>query len=189
LIISSSSIFKVLEQDHSLLEDPISLFLREDTPRICNNPVIILKVTHSISSSLPICPGFYISSTTTASVFIGLSTSLQSRFLCILAPKYPRNIPRTISQNIIVENFSRLFESITNNNLHSIGQNCDIYLGFIHNKVKIYIPAYVCGCKTPFHLIQSDCIPLQFEGGVSALRAIVDTLSDEDWHQISKKVL
>jgi hypothetical protein len=53
----------VLERLNSLLEDPRSLVLGEDTQRIFSNPEVIRSVTGSNSRSIPICPGFCIAGT------------------------------------------------------------------------------------------------------------------------------
>jgi hypothetical protein len=146
-------------------------------------------VTNSTSRSLPICPGFCISGTTTESGFIALSSPLQSRFTFILAPGYQMNIPRNPSENSIDDELFKIISGITNNNQFLIEQISDIYLGLLQAKVKISFTEYVRWCKTAFQLFQSESLPIELVGGFSALRTIVDSFSNEDRRRVVKDVL
>jgi hypothetical protein len=99
------------------------------------------------------------------------------------------NIPLDLSKSNIENELSIIISTINNNNQFLIQQIDDIYLGLLNSKVKISITEYFRWCKTAFQLFKSKNIPPQFVGGVSALRTIIDSLSDGDRRRVTKDVL
>jgi hypothetical protein len=55
--------------------------------------------------------------------------------------------------------------------------------------VKVTITKYVGWCTTAFQLVTSGRIPMEWDGGIAALRTIADALPDADRRHVTKDVL
>jgi hypothetical protein len=182
----------VLERLNSLLEDPRSLVLGEDTQRVFNNAELIRMVTESNSRSIPNCPGFCIAGTSTEAGFIGLSAPLQSRFTYIAVVPYSMQISPSPDPSNSVSDLRMIALNILGENAALLQAIEEIYQGLIlRGRVPIGITEYVRWCKTAANLFSDnrDSIPVNFIAGISALRTIVDALSDSDRRRVTKNVL
>jgi MoxR-like ATPase len=179
----------VLERLNSLLEDPRSLVLGEDTQRVFSNADIISRVTGSNSRSIPVCPGFLIAGTTSETGFAGLSRPLKSRFTYISAAPYQMSVPRTVTDRKHTD-LIRITESILQGHSELMAMIEEIYQRLQElGHVKVGITEYVRWCTTAYTLMSAKCLPLKFAPGVAALRTMVDSLPDADRRRVTKDVL
>jgi hypothetical protein len=180
----------VLERLNSLLEDPRSLVLGEDTQRAFSNPEVIQRVTGSNSRSIPICPGFSVAGTTTEAGFIGLSGPLQSRFTYVTALPYSMTITQSPSSEPIISDLRNVALTILEGNRELLESIEEIYRGLVYvGRVKVNITEYVRWCMSASNLLSSGVLSVRFAGGVAALRTIVDALPDADRRRVTKDVL
>ncbi|KAA6394275.1 MAG: putative Midasin, partial [Streblomastix strix] len=195
----------VLERLNSLLEDPRSLVLTEDTQQIFNNENILRDLGQRGSRSAPICSGFCLSATTSESGQISLSGPLLSRFTCIYTTPYRVNISKQLSlkqnqlqnnqdndeeeQNEEDDDLRMIAEDITNKNHQLIDAINDIHRGLNGARVKITITEFIRWCRTAKCLHQFHDLSPTAAAGVSALRTIVDALSDADRRRVTKDIL
>jgi hypothetical protein len=180
----------VLERLNSLLEDPRSLVLGEDTQRVFSNPDVIRTVTGSSSRSIPICAGFVISGTTTEAGFIGLSGPLQSRFTYIAAVPYSMEIPRGPSSTSEMSDLRKIALTIVEGNRELMDAIEEIYRGLKEKgRVKVTITEYVRWCMTASNLLGGGTLSAEWAAGIAALRTIVDALPNADRRRVTKDVL
>jgi MoxR-like ATPase len=179
----------VLERLNSLLEDPRSLVLGEDTQRVFSNADIILQVTGVSSRSIPVCPGFSIAATASEAGYIGLSGPLQSRFTYIFAGPYRMAIPGCMEDREHSDLF-RITSHIVEGRRELIKKIEEIYQSLQDvGRVKVTITEYVRWCTTTFKLVASGRISPELGPGVAALRTIADSLQDADRRRVTKEVL
>jgi hypothetical protein len=178
-----------LERLNSLLEDPRSLVLTEDTQRIFSDPAIIREATRSESRSIPICPGFSIAGTTTEAGFIGLSGPLKSRFTYIAAHPYRMRIPDSLP-NSPQSDFAKIAAAIIGGNRDLVAAIKVIYESLQDlGRVNINVTEYVRWCRTALELTRRGGIDPQTAAGIACLRMIADGLGDVDRRRITKDVL
>jgi hypothetical protein len=160
----------VLERLNSLLEDPRSLVLGEDTQRVFCNPEIIRTVTQSNSRSIPICAGFAIAGTATEAGFIGLSGPLQSRFTYIAAVPYSMDIPKRVSSRAKVSDLRNIALKIVKGNRDLLEAIEKIYRSLATTGcVKVTITEYVRWCTTSFNLFEGSGLAAPLAVGIAAL--------------------
>jgi MoxR-like ATPase len=180
----------VLERLNSLLEDPRSLVLGEDTQRVFSNPEVIRMVTGSNSRSIPICPGFSIAGTTTEAGFVGLSGPLQSRFTYVTASPYSVVIPQSPGGGQSHSDFQKVALTVFDGNGELVEAIGAIYRElFYRGRVNVGITEYVRWCMTTLSLLRDGGLSPRRAAGIAALRTIVDALSDGDRRRVTKDVL
>ncbi|KAA6315197.1 MAG: hypothetical protein EZS28_055455, partial [Streblomastix strix] len=89
----------VLERLNSLLEDPRSLVISEDTQQIFNDESLLREVNQSNSRSAPISSGFSVAATTTETGRMSLSGPILSRFTSIYTEPYRLNLIKHFRQS------------------------------------------------------------------------------------------
>jgi MoxR-like ATPase len=180
----------VLERLNSLLEDPRSLVLAEDTQNAFNNPDLISKVSESESRSLPIAAGFCIAATTNDGGLCRLSRPLQSRFTVIRAQPYEmsRPLPLFDGSPAPAEDLENIAKRITMNNTDLIRIINKIHSGLSGERIHLTIIEFIRWCHTTMALSKSGVDPMH-SAGIAALRTIIDCLTERDRRRITKLFL
>jgi midasin (ATPase involved in ribosome maturation) len=154
----------VLERINSLLEEPRSLVLSEDTQGLFNNPRILLKITGDYVRSIPISSSFTIAATTTETGYLGLSAPLQSRFTYISAPEYSP------------AGYSKLGMSITQNK-NDLMSSIELLYGYLYKlRIKLTVVEYVRWCRSVIKLHNDLKLSCPHSAAVALLRSFVDFL-------------
>ncbi|KAA6368242.1 MAG: hypothetical protein EZS28_036231, partial [Streblomastix strix] len=192
----------VLERLNSLLEDPRSLVIAEDTQQIFNDESLLREVNQSRSRSAPISAGFSLAATTTETERMSLSGPILSRFTNIYIEPYRMNIIKQLlptkmknQRNDDVgdqddeDDLKIMTERITENNYDLIEAINDIHRGFIKQNQKVTITEYIRWCKTANSLHKQQNFSPQKAAGIAALRTIVDALPDNYRRYKTKEVL
>jgi midasin (ATPase involved in ribosome maturation) len=118
----------VLERLNSLLEEPRSLILAEDTQQHFSLSENLRKVNNNKSHSIPIHGRFSIGATTSESGFLSLSRPLQSRFTCIYCPPYSMTF-----KEIEMKELSPDLEHLTANITHSLTRDKEATISTIRS--------------------------------------------------------
>ncbi|KAA6370671.1 MAG: hypothetical protein EZS28_033801, partial [Streblomastix strix] len=200
----------VLERLNSLLEDPRSLVIAEDTQQIFSDESLLREVNQSNSHSAPISAGFSIAATTTETGRMSLSGPILSRFTSIYTEPYRLNIIKHIplsenknQQQKIYENDEEIeqdekveeedlliiSEGITEKNYEMIETINDIHSGLIELHQKVTITEYIRWCRTAVSLHKLQQFSSQKAAGIAALRTILDVLPDNDRRYKTKEFL
>ncbi|KAA6375324.1 MAG: putative AAA family ATPase midasin, partial [Streblomastix strix] len=200
----------VLERLNSLLEDPRSLVITEDTQQIFNDESLLREVNQSSSRSAPISAGFSLAATTTETGRMSLSGPILSRFTSIYTEPYRLNIikqllPSKMEKQQFLErendeeweiegedeedDLKVIAEGITEKNYDLIEAINDIHRGLIELHQKVTITEYIRWCRTAVSLHSFQQFSPQKAAGIAALRTIVDALPDNDRRYKTKEVL
>ncbi|KAA6378241.1 MAG: putative AAA family ATPase midasin, partial [Streblomastix strix] len=194
----------VLERLNSLLEDPRSLVIAEDTEQIFSNDIILREVNQSSSRSAPISAGFSLAATTTETGRMSLSRPLLSRFTSIYTEPYRLNIIKQLrpsidkkkeneeneeDKNVEEDDLKVIAEGITEKNYDLIEAINDIHRGLIEKHQKVTITEYIRWCRTAVYLNSFQHFSPIKAAGIAALRTILDALPDNDRRYKTKEVL
>ena len=170
----------VIERFNSLLEEPRSLILIEDTQKIYNDFTVLNQLrkgtNKELNRSIPIIDGFSIAATTNETGYIMLSKALQSRFQYIRSDGY--NLQVNNNQNDI----HKLLESISKNDEKLISEIIALSQKLSEKFININSLEFIRFATSAYILSTSISSSQNIKSqacGIAALRAILDSRSIE----------
>jgi hypothetical protein len=193
----------VFERLNSLLEEPPSLDLAEDTQGIFSDPETLHRISGHHVFTIPVSRKFSLSATTSEIGYLGLSGPLQSRFTYICSrgyvigishlPSFTSSLSSSSSEDENeeknIDECPKLANIITNNNLVLVNMIQKLRVNLHKWNTKISLVEFVRWCRTASVLCNECHLQTHHATAIAALRTIADSLPSQHRGVIMQKAI